>query len=359
MALRLLSPAQARKQLVTAQNDTPWNPDAVHPAVDKIMPRERDDISDYFGWALGHFPLRDFAAEISPPGAGKTMRRRSFQAALGSDYVTTTRAETFQRQRYNRGGTSHNGGVFALGSPAKLCFVPEFQGGTDLVLVNQLTGGEGELDGRECGMPGRKFWASGHIVIQANKAPDGVPLLGIAHDAGEGTASDAFAERLRMFDIPGRPESERDDTIPAALGTMAFREAMLVRLAYHAHRMSGYGNTAPESQTMKDRLAAQVESEQPDWFTECLQPAVRPLASGEVSGIGDKPLLDAYHARQLVVDWLKDNSSERPPSLKAVLGKLQRIVGKGNRRARVSRRNGAGGVVQTQVWDGWTLERED
>ena len=262
--LRTLNPIDAdvaRTYLVTANTGVDYRPSATHPACELLLPP--GDIADMYGWMLGHRPLRSCVAEISTPGAGKTTRRKGIAAALGSQYVTFTRAETLQRQKYNRGGTAHNGGVFNLRAPARFCFAPEITGELDIVLLNDLTG-ESSYEGRECGIAAQKFAITAHLIMQGNETGDGESLLGIGNSAG-GDAVAALRDRLRVFDIPALPPNKRMPELQAQIQTSEFAEAMLNYLIRLAHKMSGFGDDAPESETMAQRLQKQVASERPTW----------------------------------------------------------------------------------------------
>ena len=354
----------ARKMLVTANTGVNWNPTAQHPAVEKILPLRQTDIADYYGWALCHDQHRDCAAEISSPGAGKSTRRRAFRAALGPDYVTTTREETLQVQRYNRGGTAHNSGVFAFRKPAKLTFVGDIEGkgAMNLPFINEITGDEVEIAARKPGEPEVTFRANSHLIMQGNHRSQGESLLGLSAADAAGTASDAFIDRLRVFDIPDIPPAERDDTLRDQIATPEFAEAMLVRLAYHASRMIDFGNVAPESESMRQRLQAQIQSEKDTWITDCLEPNIllnaRNLDPNDAfaeSNAG-KPL-DSYHLRLRLKDWWTDNETGRMPYARTITNAIIAIAGKPDRKSKVEK--AGGGRADAQIWDRHLLAPED
>ena len=354
----------ARKMLVTANTGVNWNPRAQHPAVDKILPLAQSDIADYYGWALTHDQHRDCAAEISSPGSGKSTRRRAFRAAMGPDYVTTTREETLQVQRYNRGGTAHNSGVFAFRKPAKLTFVGDIEGkgAMNLPFINELTGDEVEIAARKPGESEVTFKANSHLILQGNHRSQGESLLGLSATDAAGTASDAFIDRLRVFDIPDIPVDQRDPDLRDQIQTAEFAEAMLVRLAYHANRMSDFGNVAPQSESMRQRLQAQIQSEKDTWITECLEPNIllnaRNLDPNDAfaeSNAG-KPL-DSYHLRLRLKDWWTDNETGRMPYARTITNAIIAIAGKPDRKSKVEK--AGGGRADAQIWDRHLLAPED
>ena len=353
--LTMLTADEARGKLVTVRAPWPWIPGASHPACEVILPA--GDMAMFYGWALAHAANRDIIAELSAPGSGKTTRKKAMLAALGEAYVTETRAETFQQQKYNRGGTAHNAGVFALRAPARFCFVSEIAGDFDVVLLNKMSGNEGRVSGRAPGIAEESFKPMAHLVLQGNLTPEGSPLLGIG-TATPGDRNHAFRERLRVFDIPDLTRDERDQGLVDVIHTPEFGTAMLaylIRLAHAAPR----GNEAPETETMAQRLERQVASERPDWVTECLLPSVVVRADAGAALGGDYPL-DGYHARQAVLAWFADNGDPKyAPAQRRVTNELIAMLGKPDdaRRAIAKRAPAsASGRVSTPVWDSYAWQ---
>ena len=361
-SLTILHPGLARKYLVTANTGVPYDADAQHPAVDKILPKAQSDIADYYGWAAAHEQHRDCAAEISSPGSGKSTRRKAFRSALGPQYVTSTREETLQRQKYNKGGTAHNAGVFAFARPAKFTFVQELAGGDlDRTLLNEITGDEVEIQGRKPGEEEKPFIATSHLIMQGNHAAQGTALLGLSlTDGGDNVA--ALIDRLRVFDIPDLPPEERDDTLRDQIFTPEFAQAMLARIAWHANRMLDYGNTAPESETMRQRLESQIRSERPAWITECLEPNIvlngRNLDPDDAFAEANAGTpLNSYHIRERLKEWWNDHECGRVPGAILVTKALIAIAGPPDRRGKVDK--ASGGRANAQIWDRHALAPED
>ena len=354
----LIDPAAARSYLVTANTGVAWNAAAQHEGVDKLFPLAANDWTDYVGWTLGHDPKRDLGCELTKPGQGKSTRREALKAALGDDYITSTRKETYEKQRYNRGGGAHNGGVFQVRRPAKLCFVPEIKDNLDVELMNEVSG-DRVISARECGIKEGQFVVGAHLMLQGNLSEDGQVQLGI-DAAAWGSAAAAFAERLRMLTLPELREEDKDPGLSAAMETDIFRQACLQRLAYHANRMFGFGPVAPKSELMLQRQQEQAEAELPSWVTECLQPAVLPMPSDNAGhALGGRLPLDSYHARQLVAAWCQDNGEKTIPKANAITRQLRRITGQeSDMRSKVAKRVGSG-RADAHVWRGWHLAESE
>lgn len=358
-ALRRLPPDEARRKLVTANTGVAFNPDAFHPAVDLILPpiMESNDITKYYGWAVTHHPKRDAAAEVSEPNSGKTTRRQAFRAALGTEYVKEIRPEALQVQRNNAGGTAHNGDLLAFRKPAKLVFCPDMRGKIDVRLCNHYTG-ERTARVRDVAEKTVVITVTGHLVMQANDGSEDAPIIG----AGDTTsAGEAWRDRLRPFYLPVIPAGERDNTLEDQMKTTAFREAMLFRLAEHGHLAMAYGNDAPLTKTMAQRLAQLRESETPDWITQCLRTSV--IRRGTVEALDGRPHLDSYHARQSILEWCIDNGKGKtPPTAHAVTKALMDLCGKPDAvNTNVCKRTGTGnegkqGRTKANHWYDWVWD---
>ena len=353
--LTILPAADARAKLITATTGVTYDPNTPpHPAVDTIMPATPSDYADYIGWALTHAPMRDCGAEIAGPGTGKTTRRLAIQAGMGKQYVTSTRVNTFVTNRFGDGASSYNDGLFQLAPPAKICFVPEITSGLDIRLINQATG-ETTIPVRGIREKETIIRVAGHLMFQGNNTGDGETLLGLA-SVTAGDEAEAFAERLRLFDIPDIPPERKDPTLRNATQTPEFAAAMLVRLAEHAHRMLNSGPDAPVSDTMRQRLAEQQRAEQPTWITECLEQETMPEPSDANETVTTDTdhwvALDSWHATRMVQRWFKDYGDPKAaPSATAVYKALVKLYGPPYpTKQKIDKRLTEGGRVNAWLW---------
>ena len=309
--LTILDPDETRKLRITASTVAAWDPKARHDAVDKVLPpllpngSLPDDIARYYGWCLTHPPHSDFGAEISETGAGKSTRQDVLRAGMGKRYITKCKRETFMESTYAKGGDTYNAGLFEMAIPAKMCFISEIKKGLHLTLIKDATGGEELLNARRIYQDDEEIRVGAHLIVQGNPVPPGETFLGLSSD-GDGPA---IRRRIRMFNIAPIPEDQQDDTLLDQCKSPEGRAAVVARCVEYARAMLDFGNTAPKTDAMKAREEEQIQTEKPDWVTDCLEGAIEPRADSDPA-----PPLDSWHAAQVVDRWWKEhkkNSRER------------------------------------------------
>ena len=266
----LLPPTEARKKLVTAAALVDYNPEAKpHPHIDLVFP-PGDPVAEFelaqIAFDLTHPPSRHFIAHISIGGSGKTTRRMLIQGCFGEHYIAVTRSETLQKGK-GEGGGAHNSGIFRFEAPARIVFITESKEIINEIL-NEISGGERKLAGRQIYQAERYFWPTGTAYIQGNVPKPGETLLGLDSDSDDDAAA---ATRDRLIAVPFRkPEfpinAIRDKTPndPAAM------EYLMKRILDKATLMVDGDNPPEPPEEVKRQKWNLIDKETADWKKDWL-----------------------------------------------------------------------------------------
>ena len=237
----LLTGAEARSKLVTRQVPDPYNPDAVHPDVHRLLAHLSEDSRDFLvnalGYALRGKVSRRFYVLLGPPAGGKSTLLEAVTAALGDvkvvGYGQVVNGDAIVEQRFP---VAHQGNLFGI-QDSRIAVVSELPDGRaklNVSLIKSLDG-VGGLTHRDVGQKaGPSRPASGTLFVSVNNADiDRIPLT-----------DSAMRDRIRILHYPALPDGVRDEemvdrvrTVPELRQAMV---AMLVRAAMRHH-------TAPPS----------------------------------------------------------------------------------------------------------------
>ena len=363
---RLLTGSEVRSRgaYVHASIPDPFDPDATHPAVDAIMPEEPgSEEQDWWhkmrGVMFTRTPNREIVVHMNPPNAGKTTFFNADRFSFGPDYLGTVRAATFVRSKYtNTGGDSHNGGLLKFRGPRRVVYMTESGGELDPIPMNQVSGGEGEIDARDVNEKTVSFQPTAHMVIQANVDEDGTGLrLGI-HSDGDSDAAAALRDQLKFIPMPAIPEEERDAGFPLPgnlrdgfmdrdgrddADARRRRQAWVARTVRQCVAMVGK-TVPPPLATMQSLLDETRAREAPPWTQKWL-PHV--LVRDENSASPGALFPEIY---EHYLQWHAENC-EGPPATKTIIG---RYLGKTYTRSSAAKV----GKKTTTVYPGWKMNWE-
>ena len=307
-AAKLLAPAEARAKLVTGRANARWRPDvpadkSITDAVDQIMPRREDCTSEAqvallrsFAWGMVHLPQREIIGHISAPGSGKTTFRNAVSHTFG-ELVAETRPDTLSHT--NGGGAAHNSGLFKLGPPVRILFVPDARGGFDTTLLNRIAGGESSITARTLREAEETFPITAMVVIQGNHPPQGKPYFGLTGDDDDSQVQ-ALIDRLRLIDTPAVPRTRVMPKLLTIGQDPAFRDALFSRTVEWMRDALDMASlpTTESSPTLRDALAKLRARESPSWRVEFIPIALVRDPSRQVTS---QAVLKA------VTEWINDN----------------------------------------------------
>ena len=255
----LLSPADGRRALVTAQLPDPFNAGAEHPDVARLTDRLDAEVGAYLlrelAYSLRGHPERRVLAEIDSTaldgtvgegGSGKTTRAKAIQHALGP-YANAIGEGVLRPSRRQVGATPDMEGVMP---PTRIAFAPEIEGiELDRARVKALSG-QDQQTWRPLWQPPRQGTPSATVVLQGNGLPVG----------GFGAEGDpALRERLRVIPVAAVSEGERDPQLRRAFhletpGSVERRQALAALLVRMAAGM-GDGRPPDIPDAVKDATA--------------------------------------------------------------------------------------------------------
>lgn len=235
---RLLSPIHSKDRLCTTHNaiPDPYDPDATHPDIDRLvahMPQEHADyFFDEFGYSMHGRPTRRFLMVISPPGSGKTTMIRALKHSLGP-IVGRPPREAIAQSKMTKDEADPHGFDFA--APKRLAILEEVE--KVRISADILKERTGDSDS----IKPRRLWANPISV-----RPTATPLLfGNNPPQQLGLSDPAVLQRCRALPyLPVPPDSKDADLIeawdsvsksPAELAEATLRrQAMVTRLVQRA-----------------------------------------------------------------------------------------------------------------------------
>ena len=243
----LLSPEDARNKLVTRSTSVRYDPQASHPAVDKLTAHlsseQREWLLSALGYALRGFPDRTLYLLIGPPGGGKSTFLTAVRLALG-EYADALAEGALTQRNVNSAtaGLSPEMEPFTrcrlvidsdLEASAKLSTgrLKKLAGG-DEVKWRALYGGFGDT---------RRVSATMFISLNADQLPN------LMMDSG-------LYERLRPLPYPAIPEKQRDPELRTELEQPEAREAMLAQLVRYSMKTSRPPAIIEEVNQLRDQL---------------------------------------------------------------------------------------------------------
>ena len=303
----MLPPQEARWRLVATKVTQPYYPGATHPLIDHLLPSPHPDpdaptsisaalapdVLDFWyrarGWALTHHPDRELIAIVTEGNAGKSTWMNADKAALGA-ISTTIRSQALRTNKYDAGGSAHNGDLVAFGAPCRLVYASEIKE-IDVTLANQISGGE-SLRVREIREKSEVIEVTASLVLLGNTPEAGARLLGVG---GDGEDAKALRDRIRLIPMPRIPDDKVNPFFKQAWKDPAFLQAYLARTVEWMQEMVDVPRLPPNSGSMQAALEAQVEHEQPDWRREWLPEILIPCDEEERYANSDQ-VYEAYRA---------------------------------------------------------------
>ena len=194
---RLLTPEEGRRKKITASIADPYDPEATHPDVQKLTAHYDEETAEYV-WAELAYSMRGTPNDRlvlmdSATGRGKTTLMKAVTAAIG-DYGSKAHRSVIAMDDKRNAGQA-NPAMFALTSPARVCYIEEVGNVTfDLDKAKNIASGGTE---KVRGM--RENWKDAEITatlwMLRNPPPPGArQTLGL-HDS-------AMVRRLRLITVP-------------------------------------------------------------------------------------------------------------------------------------------------------------
>ena len=234
---RLLPPDQGRRHLVTRRVPVPFNPDAQHPAVDRLFSHMQPELRKWWWSVLGRAmrgPTKHLYAAVGVPNGGKTTLLKAIRETLGPYAQKAARGVLSAGNRASE--TQLTPGLLAWFSPVRFVLIEEERRRQtlDAGLVKDLTGG-GILSARGMRENLREERVMATTLMFANT--DSVPRLSLE--------TEGMQDRYRELPYPKVPgqldEALRDQTT----ADPAFQTAMLARLVSWAARTPSVPNDIP------------------------------------------------------------------------------------------------------------------
>ena len=224
----LLTGAGARSKLVTRQVPDPYDPNATHPDVDRLLahlPKDsRGFLVNALGYALRGKVSRRFYVLLGPPGGGKSTLLEAVTAALGDvktiGYGQVINGNAIVEQRFP---VAHQGNLFGI-QDSRIAVVSELPDGKarlNVSLIKSLDG-IGGLTQRDVGeKAGPSRPATGTLFVSVNDPDiDRIPLT-----------DRAMRDRIRILHYPPLPEGARDEEMVDRVRTAPeIRQAMVAKL---------------------------------------------------------------------------------------------------------------------------------
>ena len=277
----LLTGAGARRCLVSRCLPDPYDPDATHEAVDKLLSHlgdsERDWLLSAFGHALRGQPNRRNYLLVGEGGGGKTTLMTAVGKALG-DHAGFIAAGAIAARKY-AGGPEPELEAF---TNRRLMFYSEPPPNLDHQRLKNQSGGDvvtfrRMYEGDQVEKP-----TMATRVFACNR--DDVPSM-------KWTDKATF-ERLRALPYPALPQGERDLNLPRRLNTKRARQAIAALLVRYAVANPEPPEDIPSVAGLREELRAEEVGDAGTWLKTVLVPA--PSQSGY--GIGTTELWEAARA---------------------------------------------------------------
>ena len=357
--LKLLPANTAREGKVTVTCPDPWNPEATHPLINKLMPKEPLSTEmgwwyDALAWTTMNRPKREFIGQITPPGAGKTAWRNADANSFGHAHISEVRPEALMYNRRAGGGESHNGDILQFSQPRRRVYVPEAKQ-VDNRLLNQLSGGESNLRARDVGEKAVRIRVTAHLIIQANEQASGKRLLGIGDDDTDPSATAATKERAKLIPMKRIEKEDQDDSIiDAGSGesedAAQFRQAFVARVLSRCPDIVAEGNKFPEAVgSMTEELERMEALESPLWMEEWLKRAFAEITEGEGT--------NSHEAYTDYQEWHEGNAEGKPEPKRKITDAIQRQYETSTKQTKITTLEGK--RLNAVVFEGLRLKSED
>ena len=255
----LLTGPGARRCLVSRSLPDPYDPDATHEAVDKLLAHLKDDEREWLLSALGHAlrgrPNRREYLIVGEGGGGKSTLLMAIADAL-DEHAGFIAIGAIAARKYSGGpepeleAFTNRRLMFYSEPPADLDYKRgKNQSGGDVVTFRRLF----ESESIEKRTTATRFFACN---------PDDVPALP--------WASKAVFDRVRTLPYPALPESERDLTLPDRLNTTAARRALAALLVRYAVANPAPPADIPSVAAMREELRAEGVGDAGAWLQTAL-----------------------------------------------------------------------------------------
>ena len=245
----LLTGAEARSKLVTRQVPDPYDPNATHPDVDRLLGHlpeaSRSFLVNAFGHALWGKVGRRFYVLLGPPAGGKSTLLEAVTAALGDvktiGYGQVINGSAILEQRFP---VAHQGNLFGI-QDSRIAVVSELPDGKaklNVSLIKSLDG-IGGLTQRDVGeKAGPSRPATGTLFVSVNDADiDRIPLT-----------DRAMRDRIRILHYPPLPEGGRDEEMVDRVRTVPeIRQAMVAKLVRAAMK---HRNAPPDIPSVRSAV---------------------------------------------------------------------------------------------------------
>ena len=254
-----LTGAAARLCMVSRSLPDPYDPDATHEAVTKLLAHLGDDEREWLLSALGHAlrgrPNRRDYLIVGEGGGGKSTLLTAIADAL-DEHAGFIAIGAIANRKYANGpepeleAFTNRRLMFYSEPPANLDYKRgKNQSGGDVVAFRRLFEGE-TIEKRTTAT---RFFACN---------PDDVPTLPLDKEA--------VFDRVRTLPYPALPESERDLTLPDRLNTKAARQAMAALLVRYAVANPAPPADIPSVAAMREELRAAGVGEAGTWLQNAL-----------------------------------------------------------------------------------------
>ena len=266
----LLSPAQARRKLVTLSTGVQYNPQARHQAVNKLTSHLSDEHREWLwsalGYALRGYPDRRLCLLVGPPGGGKSTLLTAVRLALG-EYADALAEGALTQRNVN----STTAGLSPEMEPFTRCRVvidSDLEASATLSTgrLKKLAGGdEMKWRGLHSGFgETRRVTATMFISLNADQVPS------LTMDSG-------LYERLHPLPYPAVPVEERDSGLRAELEEREAKEALLALLVRYAAKTGQPPAITGAVSELRDQLRREsVGADFHDWATTALEVTGRP-----------------------------------------------------------------------------------
>lgn len=324
------SPEEGRKRFITRSIPYPFNPEAHHPAVDKIFPSP--DVVDHhsrigficrwFGWHLTHKPRRDFLALITAPGAGKSTIVNALEKGFG-EYMKVVRQEGMRKNAFTS-SSSHNGDMRHFGGGTRWVVFMELSQFLPKATLNNTTGGDRKMPIREIYKADKEITVTAGTVLVGNTPNNnGGKSVGASIGLdGDDDITKALLDRARMCALPRR-EGDDDDkdllNITTSDGDKLFSQSVVARMIEWANVVIDDEVCPEATPEMLGDLWQQRNAEKGLYISEFIPEVLtQDRAEAEVDAFNSPMAGSSYHIYQKYLSWHEANGEGKPEAQRRI-----------------------------------------